>query len=60
MIPIDNFAARVNSTTIRWLVESSLLAHQNVIRVWGGGAYQSDEFYDASVFLSFALEFSEL
>ncbi|KAA1067268.1 hypothetical protein PGT21_010034 [Puccinia graminis f. sp. tritici] len=46
MIPIDNFAARVNSTTIRWLVESSLLAHQNVIRVWGGGAYQSDEFYD--------------
>ncbi|WAQ86725.1 hypothetical protein PtA15_7A453 [Puccinia triticina] len=48
MIPIDTFAARINTTTIRWLVESSLLAHQNVIRVWGGGAYQTDEFYDAS------------
>ncbi|KAI7951704.1 hypothetical protein MJO28_007388 [Puccinia striiformis f. sp. tritici] len=46
MIPIDTFAARTNSTTIRWLVESALLAHQNVIRVWGGGAYESDEFYD--------------
>ncbi|PLW23510.1 hypothetical protein PCASD_12060 [Puccinia coronata f. sp. avenae] len=46
MIPIDNFAARVNSTTIRWLLESALLAHQNVIRIWGGGAYQTDEFYD--------------
>ncbi|POW10072.1 hypothetical protein PSTT_06334, partial [Puccinia striiformis] len=32
MIPIDTFAARTNSTTIRWLVESALLAHQNVIR----------------------------
>ncbi|EFP75806.2 uncharacterized protein PGTG_01137 [Puccinia graminis f. sp. tritici CRL 75-36-700-3] len=46
MIPIDNFAARTNSTTIRWLIESALLAHQNVIRIWGGGAYQTDEFYD--------------
>lgn len=48
MIPIDNFAARINSTTIRWLLESALLAHQNVIRIWGGGAYQTDEFYDVS------------
>jgi hypothetical protein len=48
MIPIDNFAARTNSTTIRWLIESALLAHQNVIRIWGGGAYQTDEFYDVS------------
>ncbi|KAH9454379.1 hypothetical protein MJO28_007376 [Puccinia striiformis f. sp. tritici] len=46
MIPIDNFAARTNSTTIRWLLESALLANQNVIRIWGGGAYQTDEFYD--------------
>ncbi|PLW41900.1 hypothetical protein PCANC_11039 [Puccinia coronata f. sp. avenae] len=46
MIPIDTFAARINSTTIRWLVESALVAHQNVVRVWGGGAYESDEFYD--------------
>jgi beta-mannosidase len=48
MIPIDNFAARVNSTTIRWLLESALLANQNVVRIWGGGAYQTDEFYDVS------------
>ena len=50
MIPIDTFAARINSTTIRWLVESALIAHQNVVRVGGGGAYESDEFYDASDF----------
>ncbi|OAV94818.1 hypothetical protein PTTG_06226 [Puccinia triticina 1-1 BBBD Race 1] len=46
MIPIDNFAARANSSTIRWILESALLAHQNVVRIWGGGAYQTDEFYD--------------
>ncbi|PLW18484.1 hypothetical protein PCANC_12285 [Puccinia coronata f. sp. avenae] len=46
MIPIDTFAARSNSTTIRWILESALLANHNVIRIWGGGAYQTDEFYD--------------
>ncbi|CAH7666060.1 glycoside hydrolase superfamily [Phakopsora pachyrhizi] len=46
MIPIDVFSARTNSSTLRWLFESSILAHQNVIRIWGGGAYQTDEFYD--------------
>ncbi|MBW0514543.1 hypothetical protein O181_054258 [Austropuccinia psidii MF-1] len=46
IIPIDTFAARTNSSTIRWLLQSVLLAHQNVIRIWGGGAYQTDEFYD--------------
>ncbi|KAG0147302.1 hypothetical protein CROQUDRAFT_43104 [Cronartium quercuum f. sp. fusiforme G11] len=46
MIPIDNFSARANSTTITWLLRSAILAHQNVLRVWGGGAYETDEFYD--------------
>ncbi|KAH9819236.1 family 2 glycoside hydrolase [Melampsora americana] len=46
MIPIDNFAARANSSTITWLLKSAVLAHQSVIRVWGGGAYETDEFYD--------------
>lgn len=46
MIPIDQFNSRTNSSTMRWLLESALLAHQNVIRIWGGGAYQTDEFYD--------------
>lgn len=46
MIPIDTFTSRTNATTIRWLIESALLSHQNVVRVWGGGAYQTDEFYD--------------
>lgn len=49
MIPIDNFAARSNATTIRWLLESALLANQNLIRIWGGGAYQTDEFYDVGL-----------
>ncbi|EGG12738.1 family 2 glycoside hydrolase [Melampsora larici-populina 98AG31] len=46
IIPIDNFAARANSSTITWLLKSAVLAHQNVIRIWGGGAYETDEFYD--------------
>lgn len=46
MIPIDNFSARANSSTITWLLRSAVLAHQNVLRVWGGGAYETDEFYD--------------
>lgn len=46
MIPIDNFASRANSSTITWLLRSAVLAHQNVLRVWGGGAYETDEFYD--------------
>lgn len=46
MIPIDVFSARANSSTITWLLKSAVLAHQNVIRVWGGGAYETDEFYD--------------
>ncbi|MBW0581354.1 hypothetical protein O181_121069, partial [Austropuccinia psidii MF-1] len=53
MIPSDNFAARKNSSTIHWLIQSALLAHQNVVQIWGGGAYETDDIYDVGFFKLF-------
>ncbi|XP_067630235.1 beta-mannosidase isoform X2 [Eurosta solidaginis] len=33
---------------IRYLMESVKEANMNMIRVWGGGVYESDEFYEAA------------
>ncbi|XP_022913917.2 beta-mannosidase [Onthophagus taurus] len=35
-----------DSTTIQFLLKSAQAAHMNMIRVWGGGVYESDEFYE--------------
>jgi len=29
-----------------WLLDSSLASNFNMVRVWGGGIYQPDIFYD--------------
>ncbi|TKY86477.1 hypothetical protein EX895_004626 [Sporisorium graminicola] len=44
VIPFDTLAVRTNPDTVRWLLDSALHAHVNLIRVWGGGAYPSPEF----------------
>lgn len=46
-IPEDNLLPRVTPQRTRRLLEDSAMAHFNVIRVWGGGYYPDDFFYDA-------------
>ncbi|XP_065912906.1 beta-mannosidase-like [Dysidea avara] len=45
-IPVDAFESRVTNATLEWLLQSAVASHQNMLRVWGGGIYQRDEFYD--------------
>ncbi len=45
-IPEDNLLPRVNRERTRRLLEDAKAAHMNTIRVWGGGYYPDDFFYD--------------
>lgn len=45
-IPEDNLLGRVTPETTRTLLEKAKFANYNCIRVWGGGYYPSDWFYD--------------
>lgn len=45
-IPEDNIFSRITPERTRKLLEQCIRANFNVIRVWGGGAYPSDEFFD--------------
>ena len=44
-IPADSFANRVTPERYRHLVRSCRDANMNMLRVWGGGYYEDDEFY---------------
>ena len=46
-IPHDSLLSRVNEKLIRSLLEDCVAANFNCIRVWGGGIYPSDIFFDA-------------
>ncbi|MBR1506910.1 MAG: glycoside hydrolase family 2 protein [Eubacterium sp.] len=46
-IPEDNIICRMNKDRTRNLLQQCVAAHFNCIRVWGGGIYASDDFYDA-------------
>lgn len=46
-IPEDNILSRVTKERTRKLLEDAVLAHHNCIRVWGGGYYPDDWFFDA-------------
>jgi len=45
-IPPDSFMPRVTPKHYRALVQSTQAAHMNMLRVWGGGVYEADTFYD--------------
>ncbi|HEV3471402.1 MAG TPA: glycoside hydrolase family 2 protein [Pyrinomonadaceae bacterium] len=45
-IPADSFPTRVTRERYRRLLVSARDANMNMLRVWGGGIYESDEFYD--------------
>ncbi len=45
-IPEDNLLDRVNKERTRRLLEDAAMANHNCIRVWGGGYYPDDFFFD--------------
>jgi beta-mannosidase len=45
-IPADSFPERVTRARYRHLLESARDANMNMLRVWGGGYYEMDEFYE--------------
>ena len=45
-IPADVFAARLGLGDYESLLRSAAGAHMNMLRVWGGGVYESEDFYN--------------
>ena len=45
-VPADSFPARVTRERYRQLLESARDANMNMLRVWGGGYYEADDFYE--------------
>jgi len=46
VIPFDSFMTRVTPAQHRQILQSARDAHMNMIRHWGGGYYETDDFYD--------------
>jgi beta-mannosidase len=46
VIPFDSFPNRVTPEIHRNILQSAVDAHMNMVREWGGGYYESDDFYD--------------
>ncbi|OUD08112.1 beta-mannosidase [Marivivens niveibacter] len=46
-IPADALAGRITDSATHNLLKSAKDAHMNMIRVWGGGRYEADSFYDS-------------
>jgi beta-mannosidase len=46
VIPFDSFPDRVTPEKHRAILESARDANMNMVRLWGGGYYESDDFYD--------------
>jgi beta-mannosidase len=45
-IPADSFVTRMTEARYRELLQSAADTHMNMVRVWGGGIYEDDRFYD--------------
>ncbi len=46
-IPADSFPARVTPERLESLLGAAADANHNMVRVWGGGYYETEAFYDA-------------
>ena len=46
-VPCDHLCGRTTPQRLRHLVNEAADAHFNCLRVWGGGRYELDAFYDA-------------
>ena len=45
-IPTDSFPTRITRSMLEGLLKSAVDANMNMLRVWGGGYYPEDMFYD--------------
>ncbi len=45
-IPSDSFPTRITDEKYRYMMESVRDSNMNMLRVWGGGIYESDVFYE--------------
>lgn len=45
-IPGDSIPTRFTKDKIEYLLDTALYSNMNMIRIWGGGYYESDGFYD--------------
>lgn len=45
-IPADSFPTRISDAYMEGLIRDAALTHQNMLRVWGGGFYEEERFYD--------------
>jgi len=45
-IPADSFPTRISDEQLEHLIWSTAATHQNMLRVWGGGFYEEERFYD--------------
>lgn len=45
-VPADAFLPRISREKTEFLVRSAAQANMNMLRVWGGGTYESDDFYE--------------
>jgi beta-mannosidase len=45
-IPADSFPTRITDEHLEHLIRSSAQTHMNMLRVWGGGFYEEERFYD--------------
>ena len=46
VIPFDSFPNRVTPEIHRNILQAARDAHMNMVREWGGGYYESDDFFD--------------
>lgn len=45
-IPADSFPTRITDEQLEHLIQSCVAANFNMLRVWGGGFYEEERFYD--------------
>jgi len=45
-IPADSFPTRISDAYIDGLIRSAAEANMNMLRIWGGGLYEEERFYD--------------
>lgn len=45
-IPDDHLMTRITKDRLRRRIGQALDAHMNLIRIWGGGIYETEDFYD--------------